>query len=395
MKLTQVIKRNIDVISLFIFCIVIFSFLVKFVGTDISAHLSYSMRINNGDTEYPANFAFYFIINLLSGFSGIWKVYSINTVILLSAATVCKYLLSKKIIISLNPNIVELYSPNKVSLITLSLFFCFAIPDPFLVFVLEKFYLGRFVPMVWHNSTTILLFPFAIFLFWKQLTTLYSSYKVTNIDVVILNALVIANALIKPSFLFVYVPVTFLFLLKKYKSSFGKEFLLSLTPIITAGVIILLQTYLIYEKELGSIQEEDSGIAIGFPFKVLTKWIPMWYIPISLFLSYLLPIYAIISYKSILKYKPFLYSISLAIIGILLSAFVYESGPRMFHGNFAWQNIICTYLVFLSTISYLTPKILDKNSRTPKDIIMMVLLLLHSLSGIMYLFKIGLTYSYY
>jgi len=394
MKLTQIIKRNIDVVSLFIFCIVIFSFLIKFVPTDIPLHLKHIERINNGDAEYPGNFAFYFIINLLSGFSGIWKVYNINTIILLSAATVIKYLLSKKIIISLNVNIIELYSPNKISLITLSLFLCFAIPDPFSVFILKKFYLGRFVPIVWHNSTTIFLFPFAIFLFWKQLTTLYSSYKVKNIDVVILNTLVIANAAIKPSFLFVYVPVTFLFLLKKYRSSFGKEFLLSLTPIITAVVIILLQKYLIFEMELGSFQEEDSGVAIGFPFKVLTKWIPMWYIPISLFLSYLLPIYAIISYKSILKYKPFLYSISLTIIGILLSAFVYESGPRMFHGNFMWQNVICTYLVFLSTISYLTPKVLDKNSRTPNDIIMMVLLLLHSLSGIMYLINIGLTYSY-
>lgn len=394
MELVRIAKKNKDVLILFIFSLLFFTYLIRFVRTDIISHLLHVENINDGLKEYPANFAYYFLINILSGFSSIWKIKILNAILVLSTATVFKYLISKRIIIKLNESILGNNSTNKVTLIALSLFFCYSIPDPFSIFVLEQFYLGRFVPTAWQNSTTIFLFPFAILLFWKQLKVLHSSYELKIPDILVLNTLVIANAIIKPSFLFVYIPVTSLFLLSTFKNSSRKEFLWKLSPIVMGMLVIFLQKYLIYDIKMGSIQETDSSIAIGFPFKTLVHWIPAWYIPISFLLSYALPIYAIIAYKNILKYKPFLFSISLAIAGILLSAFVYETGPRMYHGNFMWQNIICCYLIFLSTISFLTPTLLDKNSWTRKDKIMVGLLILHFLSGILYLIRIGITLKY-
>ena len=85
----------------------------------------------------------------------------------------------------------------------------------------------------------------------------------------------------------------------------------------------------------------------------------------------------------------------MTILAVLISAFVVEEGPRMTHGNFVWQNVVCTYLLFLSTIAYLTPKILDIKSWVLKDKIMITLLTLHGFSGIVYLIKIGLTKSYH
>lgn len=145
---------------------------------------------------------------------------------------------------------------------------------------------------------------------------------------------------------------------------------------------------------MGSFQESDSSISFGYPFKMLTAWIPMWYIPISFILSFLLPIFASIIYKEILTHKPYLFALCLTVTGIVISTFVYEEGPRMYHGNFMWQNIICSYLLFLSTVSFLTPKILDKNSWKLKEKIIMGLFALHTFSGILYLVKIGLTLSY-
>lgn len=394
MKLIQALKKYFDLLILFVICVGIFTFLLKYVTTDIPQHLLQIEKINNKETFYPANFAFYFVVNALSGFSSLWKLKVLITIVLLSLASVLKYAISKKIIIELNANLIKRYSTGGLTLIALSLFLCFAIPDPFSIFVLGKFYLGRFVPIVWHNSTTVFLFPFAILLFWKQLKVFHLSYNSNIRDIFILNMLVVTNAIIKPSFLFVYLPVTFLFLLNKSRSFSGRDFLLNLTPLFTGTLIILIQTLLIYKIEMGSFQESDSSISFGYPFKMLTAWIPMWYIPISFILSFLLPIFASIIYKEILTHKPYLFALCLTVTGIVISTFVYEEGPRMYHGNFMWQNIICSYLLFLSTVSFLTPKILDKNSWKLKEKIIMGLFALHTFSGILYLVKIGLTLSY-
>ena len=146
---------------------------------------------------------------------------------------------------------------------------------------------------------------------------------------------------------------------------------------------------------MGSFNSEGSSVEVGTPFKIIGSWIPLWYIPIALIASFALPLVTAILYKEILKYKPFVYSLSLTISGLIISFFVYETGPRMYDGNFTWQNVICSYLLFLSTIAFLSPKLLDRSSWRTKELIVIGLLALHILSGIFYLIKIGLTFSYY
>jgi hypothetical protein len=395
-KIIQNIRANIDLWLLFIFCVFVFNYLIHFVPTDITEHLDHIRKINANQATYPANFAFYWIANFLSRFLNLFvhKSLNISAIILLSVASVMKYAISKKIIES-NTRITDKLSGKSITLITISLFFCFAIPDPFSLFVLKKYYLSRFAPLVWHNSTTIFFFPFAIMLFWRQIKVLNSSYQSTVNDILILNCLVLANIVIKPSFIFVYIPVTFFFLLNKFRTFFSRAFLLNLTPLITGGLVIVLQTYLLYAMELGSFQKEDSHISLGEPFKILSCFIPMWYIPISFVLSFTLPIFTAVAYKAILAYKPFLYASFLMITGILISAFVYETGPRMYHGNFLWQNVICAYLVFLSVVAFMANKIIDKGSWTTIDKIFIGLFGLHTFSGIVYLIIIISRLSYY
>ena len=395
MKLIQALKENKDSVLLLIFCSGLFAFLILYVRTDISAHLKHVENINAGEAAYPSNFAFYLVINILSGFSSIRYIECLNAIALLSFASVAKYLISKKIILNLNSDSLSVRTQSGVTIIALALFFCFAIPDPFSILVLKQYYLGRFVPMVWHNSTTIALFPFAILLFWEQLKVLNSSHKTSRNALIILNALVFMNAIIKPSFIIVYVPITVLFLIKKFKFRISKELILNLTPIITASAMLLIQTFFIYEMQLGSMQKEQSSVAISAPFQVITAWIPIWYVPVSIIMSFLLPIFTIAIYrKEVLRYQPFLYSLSLTVAGILVSAFIQETGPRATNGNFTWQNVICAHLIFLATISFLTPKLIDKSSWTRKELVVLTLFGLHTLSGIVYLIWIALTRSY-
>ncbi len=391
------ILNNIDTLGLFVFCLGFFSYLIINISTDITTHIEQIRRINANVAHYPANFLFYFIVNLLSAFSQV-KILNFVTVIVLSAAAVLKYSLSKHFILSVNPAINEEINwrkKAKLITVTLALFFCFAIPDPFSLFVLKKMYLSKFVPMVWHNSTTIFLFPFAILLFWKQLNMFNAKNDIAVKDIIIINILVIVNLLIKPSFIFAYAPVTFFFLLNKNATGNFKSLIIKLTPLFTTLLVLTLQYYFIYVRQDGSFFYEKSELAIGTPFQFLLGFVPGWFIPFSFIFSYALVIIAVVNYKEILSYTPFRYALALTVFAIFISAFIIETGPRALHGNFLWQNVICTYLLFLVTIAFLTPKLINKQSWNVKDKLTVGLFIAHACAGILYPLKIVLTTSYY
>jgi hypothetical protein len=391
-KNNNYIAKNIEYIILFIFSVFVYAYLVKYVYTDIRAHVDKVISINENQSSYPGNFLFYFFVNLFSGFTNNKYLMLGVAILMLSLATVCKYFLSKLVIQNLN---ISINKNKNIYLILIGLFFCFAIPDPYSVFVLKKMYLGKIVPTVWHNSTTILLFPFAILLFWKQVEVLGKHNKTTLKQILIINILVILNIIIKPSFIITYIPITFLFLLYKMKTLSMRKFILNLTPLITGTLIILTQYIYIYITQKGLFQSEPSQVSFSLPFEVFSVFIPIWFIPISFFLSLMLPIFTMILYKEILKYKPFNYALCLTIFGLLISIFIKETGPRFGHGNFLWQNVICSFLLFLSTLSFLAPKFLNKKTKSKKTKLLMVIFFIHGFSGILYLLKIFLTKSYH
>ena len=366
--------------------------------SDIDVHLNHIIKINHNQAAYPANFLFYFLVNLFSGFSN-GKCLYWATILLLTAACIAKYLLSKLVFIHLNMAFKDNYLSKRTNvfmLVMLALFFCFAIPDPFTLLVLKKMYLSRFVPTVWHNSTTILLFPFAILLFYKQLKLLNSAYKPSLNDILQINLLVILNIIIKPSFVFTYVPATFFFLVFNKDAWVNvKSLIVKLTPLVSAALIVLLQYYFFYTLQQGSFYKQKSEIALSFPFELLMNYVPVWYIPFTFIFSFAFVIYAVWAYKDILSYTAFKYALVLTLVGIVISALLIETGPRYNHGNFLWQNVICTFLLFLSTVAYLAPKILIKNTWTRPDKILCVLFFLHALSGIAYIINILITASPY
>jgi len=383
-----------DVILLFAICVCVFSYLIIYVNTDIQAHVRFIKQINDGSVAYPPNLGFYFIVNLLSGFSSNNTIMLVMTGVLLSSASVAKYVVSKKVILSLNRNVSAQHQYLKVTAIALGLFFCFAIPDPVSLIFLKKMYLGKIVPLVWHNSTTILLFPFALLLFWKQLESFETERNLSFKKAALIHLLVVINIIIKPSFLFCYLPATFLFLMTYVRKRNMRWLLVNLSPLFLGGVLILLQYYLIYTLNIGSFKKAQSGVMLTWPFHVYTFWIPGWLIPLSFLLSYALPIGAVILYREILKYKPFFYALLLSAVGLGISAVLLESGPRMEHGNFTWQNVVCSFILFLAVVSFLVQKFLKEPVLNRKNKILVLLFALHVVSGFLYLFKILITNSY-
>lgn len=384
--------------AIFFICLLLYYFLVYELKTDINTHIEQIVRINKGWTNYPPNFLFYFMVNLLAGFSGAKVIYPV-TVLVLSIATTAKYAISKKIIQELNHENIKnnsFVSPKIITLFTIGLLLCFAILDPYSLFVIKKIYITKFVPHVWHNSTIIALFPFALLLFWKQLKLFDVEKSLALNDILLVNVLVLINLLIKPSFIFAYAPITFIYFLVNFKRRVSiKDYFLRLTPFIIILIVVAIQYYLIYTQQEGSFFNEESSIILTSPFKMMAHFVPYYFIPFSIFLSFLLPIVTYLSYNEIVHYKPFKYALYLTIFAILISTFIMEQGPRATHGNFLWQNIICTYLLFLSTISFIINNISSKSSLSKKDKFILIILALHVISGILYLLKILYTQSYY
>ena len=188
-----------------------------------------------------------------------------------------------------------------------------------------------------------------------------------SLDLVIITLLVLINIIIKPSFIFVYIPITLIFLLKIMLSLGFRKIAYLFLPIILGSLFLLIQYLMIYKFQIGSVQSDEiSQVMIVKPFKYYLFWVPAWYLPIMFLFSYTLPFFSIILKPKILKYKPFIYALYMSIFGLLISIFVMESGPRQWHGNFMWQNVICTSLLFLTNVIFLYTCYLKKNKMSAK-----------------------------
>jgi len=341
-------KFHIDSIFIFIIGVAIFGFIVHESHTDIPVHIKQALNIKNGEASYPPNFLFYLLVNIFSGISTSFKTLAITGIIILAIALSIKYYATKSFLIQGKAT-----GNNQAIIISIMLIFCTCFQDPYNLLVLDQMYLGRAIPNVWHNSTSILLFPFTILLFWQFLKTFSKDFVLTKSSILILLLLVILNAIIKPSFLFVFIPIlglSFIYFIKNNKYIVALSFMF--VGIISC-LLILSMHFLIFEEQVGSFQKTKSKVALSGPFQVLRYWVPDWYLPISIASSYFFSIMTAIFYKTILKYKPFLLALIMVVISLFISGIFMETGPRKGHGNFTWQNIFTSYILLLVTIKYL------------------------------------------
>ncbi|RAI85553.1 hypothetical protein [Algoriphagus yeomjeoni] len=210
-------------------------------------------------------------------------------------------------------------------------------------------YLGKFTPTIWHNSTIIASFPFAIILCLKTLNWIENP---RNSQLYILAGLGLILLLIKPSFLFCYIPALPLYILSRDKA-LSKIFWKS------AGLVLLLFVLLMLEKQLiftwDPMREklyepgEISTIVIA-PFKIWLHYShqPVWDMisSISLLLCFL-----IVWPRSAFQDSFFTFTLLLLIIAFLIYFLFSETGIRQYHANFYWQIPIALLLNYMSIVS--------------------------------------------
>jgi hypothetical protein len=354
------IKKHLDLILVFLFSIILFPFIICFVANDIIGHIGYVKMVNLGQITYPGNFLFYFLANLISGFtSNSYLLYG-AVILLLASATAAKYELTKRMIFWFSGKEPNAKNIKLVQFISFMCILSFPIPDLYNLGVMHSFFHGRIAHNVWHNSTIIFLFPFALLLFWKQTKLLMKKGNPTSRDILHLTILVLLNAFIKPSFILVFIPATFLFLVWKYLPTDMGNFIKQCIPLFVGLIALVWLHFLIYTLQTGRSAYGPSSIAISGFFEVLRGYMPGWYIPVLLVMSFAFPILAaVLDGKSLSKNKAFIFALILTILGLVIFALVVEEGPRKYHGNLGQQNIICAYLLLVTAMSNVIGKTID------------------------------------
>jgi hypothetical protein len=361
-------------------------FLMK-IGGDIGPHAYQILYAGAGTQPLPPNFIYYLLVWSLTLFSKDIEIIKKVSVFVLALSVGFKYRVTQYIILDYCQRLKNLQITPKliriIALLSLFLLIVFTIPDAwYFASRQSSFYIGRLVPNVWHNSTVIFLFPFALLLFWEQYCILAYD-KTINLKKLIL--LVVVNILIKPSFFFIYAMTVPFFILYKFKSD--KNIIKNFIPLIAGLVLIGIQTYLLFFLHYGIKIETKNALEITTPFASWKMFMPTEHILNGLLNTFALPLaFLILFFNKIIK-KPYLI---LMVIGyfvsaLLLFAFVSEAGERAIHGNFIWQCILASYLVFLAVILE-SIRFYSENpgKNLLKFIILFILLGAHAYSGVLY-----------
>jgi hypothetical protein len=368
-----------DVLVFFIL-LYIFYYMTFVISTDIILHVQFIKDFALYNKPIQVNFLYYYIVYFFSFFSHKTSSLLTISVYVLTIITFLKFYIVKKIIIS---EINHHKNYVTASIVSFLLLFSFSLPS---FFINNNYnYLLRFTPNIWHNSTTIFVMPFVILLFWISIKQL-ENYKTSRLYWITL--LIILNIVVKPSFLFVYILVYPIFLLQKYK--FQKLFWINLLPIIISLALILIEYSLIY-KPSGS--SEQSSITFDF-FKFYYEWggvtkgYEVFLIFVSAFLSsFLFPIVLIIKNRFLLKSVKIQFVWVALILAISISVCLIETGERMGHGNFLWQNYMISFLLFMVSSLELV-KLIEKNNYNFNQYKFEIIAFLLHFFGLIYYFYI-------
>lgn len=248
---------------------------------------------------------------------------------------------------------------------------------PILLFTLgDRLLVGYIKPNVWHNPTFNLLKPFALWIFFFVID--HWKLKISGKQWVLLSLMTGLSILSKPNFILSFLPAVFLLLLLRIRSLRGIPWRLLLAMIIPAFLLLGYQ-YLV--KYSGS---SESQIAF-MPFKGVFAYAGNAHkLVIFYLLSILFPIiYSIFADKKIKE--EFEFQLVWINFGTaVLTPVLFVEQPYMGSFNFMWGQNIASFLLFVNTIGWLIYDSSWIGQRNWKTSTIIVTLILHAISFIVY-----------
>lgn len=387
-SIRNMVRENRDAIGIFVLMVGIFAYIMFVVkwNSDLCAHTYIAQQMLEEHRLFSTNFLMYFLINLLTFFTGAKYPMRAVLVLLLAAANTAKYTIVREAFR-------EWTSSKTAKLASFSMLFVYIIPlmyflKPLGIFLsADNMYLGYYVPNVWHNSTILCMMPFAIACYllsvkqFKQYTNRRNKY---------ISLFLVLSVLVKPSFFFVYVIAYPIIMLSQYGLS--KTFSKSLLPLLAGGICLVYEYVTIYYSGVNDGSSVVIDIAQLFTLDFWQSHI------LYLVVSLSLPLLFLCLYgRTIVRDPEFWFVLIMLVCGLGIMWCCRETGPRATHGNFGWQTIAAMWFVYFymlktATNSEVSP--LPQRGGYSRRVTL-IIFGLHVIMGFVYLGKFLVTKSFY
>lgn len=384
----NIIKKNLDVIGIFALMVGIFAYIMFVIkwNSDLPAHAHIAQQMLEEHRLFSTNFLMYFLINLLTFFTGAKYPMRAVLVLLLAAANTAKYAIVREAFR-------EWTSYKTAKLASFSMLFVYIIPlmyflKPLGIFLsADNMYWGYYVPNVWHNSTILCMMPFAIACYllsvkqFKQYTDRRNKY---------ISLFLVLSVLVKPSFFFVYVIAYPIIMLSQYGLS--KTFSKSLLPLLAGGICLVYEYVTIYYSGVNDGSSVVIDIAQLFTLDFWQSHI------LYLVVSLSLPLLFLCLYgRTIVRDPEFWFVLIMLVCGLGIMWCCRETGPRATHGNFGWQTIAAMWFVYFYMLKTATNSEVSSSSQRGgySQRVTLIIFGLHVIMGFVYLGKFLVTKSFY
>ena len=347
-----------------------------FKVSDFHIHLGLLQQTLQGAEPWPAHPGFYFLTALFARFSPDRDGLVVAGLIVLMLA-----LLAKMTLLFWQGRTLggSSASPVWLAIVTLVVMFGFCLPNPWLHPWTRFFYTGNITPNAWHNPTAMLLFPLAVLQFVAAYQWLEGKALKPLVMCVMWGLLAL---LAKPSYMLAFLPAFALITVLKLHATPR----LMLHGLLAAG---LLAAGVLAQKSIVYSDGSPSEVAFGF-MKVWRAYhsvtsAPGLSITLSLVLSMALPLAAVCWRPALLRDTLWQFAALQFLVALGIASFIHENGPRFIHGNFGWQTIICSALLYWVTGVRVVQELPHTPGRRWLLHTVAVLGLLHVVSGGFYL----------
>ena len=254
--------------------------------------------------------------------------------------------------------------------------------------------MGQPSPNYWMNGTLLASWPFALVLFWQSYHQLLRPQAGWWRWMLLWLVLLVVS---KPSYAFVFAVVYPLFLMGRH--GFGRVVRIQLLPFAVLGLLLALEFYLIFwQKDSVYVKQFNNGHQSGVEICLFCVWqVFSSNILVSVLASVLFPIgVAVIYWQDLQRKLLFWYAWTGFFAGLAISVTFAQKGEEFTCWNFRWQTYIASYLLFVVSTVLVWEKIRDNGFRLNRcSKVIIALFILHLISGLTYLVKMGWTQSHY
>ena len=245
------------------------------------------------------------------------------------------------------------YSKGLISVsVILILSICLTIASPITLWT-SKAMIGYINPFVYHSPTLHALRLFVIPVSLLALRTFVNtSYRNSNhrlYTLLLCASLLLLSTLAKPSYTFVLIPGCCIFAAWQTFRANRVDWIYLIFGICIPGLLMLGLLFL-----LSYVNNDDSSTISFGVFVYIKHWIPVWRIPIQLLLSLAFPLAVYLLFLAEAQKHLYLnFSWTVFAVGAFVTYCLYESGPRIDHGNFIWSSYISAFALLFASVLFL------------------------------------------